>query len=802
MLDNVPNVEDHRALFDSMRAGLSVPQRSTDFTEFQAIVATLRRRFVPIVMIGALTALGAAPFILRYPNYYASKALLKVEESRLPKSFEHAGVIAPSMSEVIGSLREEFFARDALESFVRDLGLYEPRARTSGFRSYIDSVFAMSPLAAARQHIQIEIVERRKERFLDVSVRAQDPKRASQAVVQVIAALEERNRDRQLGLADEVSAFLDGELVKAHDRRTEALGRLVGAKEDVVRAEQLAISTADVGARIDSLREITEARRLQLDALTLRVESARVEATRLMPRVNDDLKAAHEIDRLRIELAKVQALDRELAVNYTTTWPRREALRLAEAELTRRLAASEQEHAASVQRSKAARAALRHAFDSGDADDAIAELLGLEQIPGTIAPVLSLIRTIRHQFTQLQAVQTRELAELGRLEQVLAKQVARDAANAAHESPYERSARVERLSDEYEAAGSAYKDLQRDRAAVDQFRAAEKGVLQSPLRVLESPSIPSGPAGPNRMRWFLLALAAGLGAGAATAIAFSQLRPMLSTKEELELAVGLRTLAVVPDAPGRSHAATPTTESGRVKQDQLDRLRHAIRHAPDRPDIRSILLTSALAGEGKSTITIGLARSYARSLNTRVLVIEADLRNPTLEGALGLPRARGLADYMASGVGLDEVVRTVPGLDGFELISAGLARVDAATLIASEQFSALVDKLKQDDAKRIVILDAPPVLATPEPLSLAALADAIVLVVRASHTPRKSVVEAIRALPSDKLLGTVFNRARIDWGHRGNYVYSAQVGPAQSGTPRSNSASTSDSSTANSRRDA
>ena len=197
-----------------------------------------------------------------------------------------------------------------------------------------------------------------------------------------------------------------------------------------------------------------------------------------------------------------------------------------------------------------------------------------------------------------------------------------------------------------------------------------------------------------------------------------------------------------------------------ILEEQFNRLRHAILFNPRLTDCRSILVTSAIDGEGKSTVSTGLARSFARSLDHSALIVETDLRKPRMAELFELPPGPGLIGHIVDQVPLAEAVQETP-IPKLSVLAAG-GRLDAAAnLVGSSYMRTFAKNVHASFPDRIVIYDAPPVLATPEPLSLSLVVDGIILVVGAESTPRELVRQALRSLPADKLLGIVFNRVLL-----------------------------------------
>jgi len=215
-------------------------------------------------------------------------------------------------------------------------------------------------------------------------------------------------------------------------------------------------------------------------------------------------------------------------------------------------------------------------------------------------------------------------------------------------------------------------------------------------------------------------------------------------------------------------------------EQRFARLRHAIRHDPKHKDVRSVLVTSARDAEGKTTVSIGLARSFARLRDNWSILVETDMRRPSIARVLGLPPNPGLAGHIGDGVPLAEVIQPSPWPKMF-VIAAGRRSDAASEDVASAQMRKVIEELKSRYTDRIIVIDAPPVLATAEPLSLSVFVDGVLLVVGAGKTPRSVVAEAVRALPSQKLLGVVLNGVRLGRRQRDVYYYDADPLDAEVG---------------------
>ncbi len=174
---------------------------------------------------------------------------------------------------------------------------------------------------------------------------------------------------------------------------------------------------------------------------------------------------------------------------------------------------------------------------------------------------------------------------------------------------------------------------------------------------------------------------------------------------------------------------------------------------------RTILVSSALAGEGKSTVSANLAVAISQMIGEHVLLIDSDLRRPDLHNFFGMQPKPGLAEYLAEELDLaDLLVKTE--FEKLTLLQAGKVAANSTELLHSDKMRNLIKELKSRYSDRYIIIDSPPLLSTSEPDVLAEQVDGIVLVVRAGMTPREIVEDILSQLNPDKILGVVMNDVR------------------------------------------
>lgn len=199
-----------------------------------------------------------------------------------------------------------------------------------------------------------------------------------------------------------------------------------------------------------------------------------------------------------------------------------------------------------------------------------------------------------------------------------------------------------------------------------------------------------------------------------------------------------------------------------------------------------IMVTSALSGEGKSFTSINLAMSIAAELDHTVMLVDADVARPSILKVLGLKEGPGLLDVLERKVELHEaLLRT--NVDKLSILPAGTPHPQATELLASEAMSDLLEEMATRYPDRIIIFDSPPLLLTTESRVLATHMGQIVVVVRAEHTLRSSVMQALVTIEACPVKMMVLNRARDSaigsYGSYG-YGYGYGYGEAEQGTSR------------------
>ncbi len=201
-------------------------------------------------------------------------------------------------------------------------------------------------------------------------------------------------------------------------------------------------------------------------------------------------------------------------------------------------------------------------------------------------------------------------------------------------------------------------------------------------------------------------------------------------------------------------------EPGSVVSEQFRKLRTQLlsMNLPDQP--KTIMVTSASAGEGKTLVSTNLAIILAHDLHSYALLVDADLRNPALSRWFGLHNGSGLSDYLSGKSDVPDLLMKTK-IAKLSILSSGTVRDNPVELIGSKRMESLVDELRSRYSDRYIIFDSSPLLATTEPSVLTKFVDGIILVVRAGSTPRETVKQALSSVDPAKVLGVVLNDMQL-----------------------------------------
>jgi capsular exopolysaccharide synthesis family protein len=262
----------------------------------------------------------------------------------------------------------------------------------------------------------------------------------------------------------------------------------------------------------------------------------------------------------------------------------------------------------------------------------------------------------------------------------------------------------------------------------------------------------------------IIALLVGLIAGVGLAFLFEYLDSTLYTKEQIESVTNLTTLGEIPYVSRGTQGtlATPNFQSSEA----FRYLRTALLFFDQESFPQALMVTSAMPGEGKSTIVANLAMAMAQS-QRNVVVVDADLRSPKQHTLFGVSNRTGLTTLLQQKATLPDALRQTK-VPGVWVLPSGPIAADSAAMLDGPQLSTVIDELKQH--ADLILFDTPALLAVSDGAVLAPMVDGVMLVVGSAQAQQEAVRAARQRLDSvgAKVIGVVVNRANqseVAYGH-------------------------------------
>jgi len=174
---------------------------------------------------------------------------------------------------------------------------------------------------------------------------------------------------------------------------------------------------------------------------------------------------------------------------------------------------------------------------------------------------------------------------------------------------------------------------------------------------------------------------------------------------------------------------------------------------------RTIAITSPIPACGKTMVSINLAMSIAHHTNRTAMLVDFDLRRPTVSKYLGLSSSPSLNDVLSGDASIAEALVN-PGLDRFVILPTAMPIKNSSEVLSSRKVANLITEFRDRYAERIVIFDLPPLLGTDDAMIMLSQVDCVLVVVGNGMVSKTDLTESMRYVDSDKLLGTVLNKAK------------------------------------------
>ena len=279
---------------------------------------------------------------------------------------------------------------------------------------------------------------------------------------------------------------------------------------------------------------------------------------------------------------------------------------------------------------------------------------------------------------------------------------------------------------------------------------------------------------PNLLTNLLLGILAGLALGFLTAIVLEFLDDSLKTPEDIEQKLRLAVLGIIPKLAAKDSVASASSDPRSSFSEAYRSVRTTLQFATDHGVPRSLLITSPSAGEGKSTTALALARNLAQ-VGKRVLLVDSDLRNPSLHKILGLKADVGLSNLLAGGSTLANALQHTDD-ERLHVLLAGPLPPNPAELLSGTKFVSMLTVAAQHYDQ--IIIDGPPVLGLADAPILSNCVESTLLVISSANTRTSTAQAALKRLISarGRVIGallTKYDPKSAGFGYGYGYKYDA-----------------------------
>ena len=346
---------------------------------------------------------------------------------------------------------------------------------------------------------------------------------------------------------------------------------------------------------------------------------------------------------------------------------------------------------------------------------------------------------------------------------------------------------------DYENLQKNYQSLLEKKLTVGMAGDLDQKRQGTQMRIVEPANLPSWPEKPNLMLVMFGGLAVGCALGFGSAFGIEIMRRGYVSAEEIEIALGLPVLATISQFesawPGTAKvSAWEARHQGRLLA--LPGLMKGGASVPEEPQVavapelvamwypRSavaeqyrvaatrlgliagkqkstvVCMSSALMGEGKTSTALNMAYVLSRDLNRKTVLVDCDLKRPTIRAYTGMESSAGLTEVLLGHKTLDECLEYHEQL-GIWVLSAGIEVTGTTALTHVDRLSELIQGLRE--RFEYIVLDSPPLLPVAEAMLIVRMADVVVHVIRARSTPRDVVVNAIKMIGQERAVAVVLN---------------------------------------------
>lgn len=383
---------------------------------------------------------------------------------------------------------------------------------------------------------------------------------------------------------------------------------------------------------------------------------------------------------------------------------------------------------------------------------------------------------------ELQTVRSKIEDEVRRVVQDLQNEVA--VSNAREVELESNLAGIQGESSTVELAQVELRDLTREaetnrqlfQTFLTRFReiVEQQELQEADARIMSAADIPSKPSSPRTKLITMVAFAGSMVLGALLVFLLERWDSNYGFRSAEEIqSLGLRALAMVPDLSRKETSGIPAEDyilerPNSAYAEALQRIRTSLFLTDARNPPKSVLITSSVPLEGKSTIASALARQSARS-GLKVILVDADLRRPRLHEVIGMPNQNGLSEVLTGRANPETAIHR-DEKSGLDFLPAGFGSVSPPDLFRSSTMKILLEEMTA--YYDLVIIDSPPVAAVSDSFTLSGVVDKSIYVIRWEETPRNVALAGIRQMleSGGDIAGIVLSRVDIKKHARYGYA--------------------------------
>ena len=686
-------------------------------------VLFLRRHFVWIIIWG-IAGWGAGVFVVsRIPDSYQAKIRVMVDRyTTEPVGFVESlpALAARRDVEFLATEYQLITSRPVMEQVLNELNL-------TGFPPFSG---ANDPTALLVNMIRVTPV--RGTKLVDLVVTTTNAKLAMMIANTTADAYAQLNLERRRQQTTGGAQWLRDEVARAEQRMKDAQAALQAFKE-----EHQMVSLED-------RQNVIVQRLKELSSAATEAKKRRVEAEAQQNEVSRALASGASFDQLPMFQFQQEGLTEGVAAATKI----KEQLAKAESDLADRQKIYGERHPTILQLVDEI-ASLRQRLQSES-----------QKVVDSVRLVYELARSREQDLQQALAEQERLALELNRLD-----------------LDYQNLVRQAQVGAElYGNLAKRLKELE-----------VAESMQSNNVRVIDSAKLPQGPVAPNRPRFAIQGIVLGAAMGSLLAFLKEALTTTIRMRKDLESLVNLpflghvvRVKTVRRGQRGRNTAFFIKNPNS-VAAEGVRAIRTTLEFLLPEAPVHRILITSSLPEDGKTFVSVNLSLAI-QELGRRVVLIDADMRRPTVYRAFELPVDPGLSAYLEGKAEMEDILRVPPDTKGLTVITSGATPTRPADLLASPRMGQLLDWLSE--SFQYIMIVTPPILAVADSTVLSRMVEGAILVARANRTTRDVLLAAHRQIIQAplKFLATVLNDVLPEYDYyyyRRSYSYYSTRGLAK-----------------------